>query len=331
MHITRLDPEDAELIRSSYQVYLAAHELDNPEAGLLGPAFFGHWLTVGWSPAPRQTWLAISGDGTVAGWYLVRLPDQENRDKAHLDLLVHPASRRRGVGRELLRHATSRAIAAGRTTLSSTAVDGRPGEFFARAAGASPGFSDVLQVQDLTALPPLAEVRAGCERAAAGYSTVSWTGPVPEEYLDGVAAVYAAMGDTPRDPDSQRARWTAQRIREEVNVGRAGDVERSYAVAARCDATAEIAALTDVFVQPDVPDWAAQGTTAVVRKHRGHRLGLLVKLAMLDLLAAAEPGLDRIQTWNATVNSHMIAVNEALGYQVAGPPHTRWRLALGQS
>jgi hypothetical protein len=43
---------------------------------------------------------------------------------------------------------------------------------------------------------------------------------------------------------------------------------------------------------------------------------------MLDVLAAAEPGLDRIMTWNAQANDHMIAVNEALGYAVAGQPGT---------
>ena len=93
-------------------------------------------------------------------------------------------------------------------------------------------------------------------------------------------------------------------------------------------ATAELAALTEVFTDPEVPTWAGQGVTAVVRKHRGHRLGLLVKLAMLDLITATRPEVRRIQTWNASANDHMIAVNETLGYTVAGPPQTRWRLDL---
>ncbi len=61
----------------------------------------------------------------------------------------------------------------------------------------------------------------------------------------------------------------------------------------------------------------------MTRKHRGHRLGLLVKTAMLDWLAVAEPQLERIVTGNAASNQHMIAINTELGYQLLEP--------LGQS
>jgi hypothetical protein len=64
----------------------------------------------------------------------------------------------------------------------------------------------------------------------------------------------------------------------------------------------------------------------VIRKHRGHRLGLLVKLAMMELLATTEPQLERISTWNAQVNEHMIAINEAIGYAVWGQPTTDLRI-----
>ena len=58
----------------------------------------------------------------------------------------------------------------------------------------------------------------------------------------------------------------------------------------------------------------------MARPHRGHRLGLLVKLAMLDLLAAREPQVTRINTGNADGNRHMIAINERLCFRVLG----RW-------
>jgi len=66
--------------------------------------------------------------------------------------------------------------------------------------------------------------------------------------------------------------------------------------------------------------------TIVARKHRGHRLGLLVKLAMRELLATTEPQLERIETWNAQANEHMIAINEAMGYTVFSQPSTWSRL-----
>ena len=45
------------------------------------------------------------------------------------------------------------------------------------------------------------------------------------------------------------------------------------------------------------------GLTVVARPHRGHRLGLLVKVAMLELLAAHEPRLERIVTATPTSTS----------------------------
>ena len=40
---------------------------------------------------------------------------------------------------------------------------------------------------------------------------------------------------------------------------------------------------------------------------------------MLDLLARAEPKIERISTGNAAANDHMIAINEQLGYRVVEP------------
>lgn len=48
---------------------------------------------------------------------------------------------------------------------------------------------------------------------------------------------------------------------------------------------------------------------------RGHRLGLLVKAAMLQLLADREPQLERLMTYNSDSNKHMIAINTELGYR----------------
>jgi hypothetical protein len=94
---------------------------------------------------------------------------------------------------------------------------------------------------------------------------------------------------------------------------------RGYSIAAIHDATGEMAALTQVEVDPDTPEWGHQGMTAVTRPHRGHRLGLLVKAAMLEWLASAEPRLEQVETGNADSNEHMIAVNETLGYAVLDP------------
>ena len=103
---------------------------------------------------------------------------------------------------------------------------------------------------------------------------------------------------------------------------------RSYNVAAVSDATGEMAAYSEIIIDPESPAWGYQQLTAVVRWHRGHRLGLLVKTAMLELLASAEPQLEYIETGNAASNEHMIAINEQLAYRVVEPGWRSYEMAV---
>jgi len=66
----------------------------------------------------------------------------------------------------------------------------------------------------------------------------------------------------------------------------------------------------------------------VTRPHRGHRLGLLIKIAMMEILAKREPQLTHIITGNADGNEHMIGINEALGYEVFSR-WPAWELDIG--
>lgn len=335
MHIERVDLADTQSIKACDEAFLAAQRADCPEEPrLTGPPFRG-WLTVGWGGDPREVWLASGQSGDAAGWYRLELPERENQDRAYLDLVVHPRERRRGLGTALLRHAEARAAEHGRSVLSGAARNGTPGDAFARSAGAEPGVVEVQRMLELGKLADgrLAGLRKLAEQAAAGYSLVSWTGPVPEEFITQAAALYAALNDAPHDAGEEPAVWDERRVRES-NDRYPCYGTRDYSVAAlKGDGevgggSGELAALTDVIVDPTEPRWGHQGITAVIRKHRGHRLGLLVKVAMLEVLATSEPQLERIATWNGESNGHMIAVNEALGYTILGPPATSWQLAV---
>jgi len=318
---------DTGKIRECFEVGLAALRVDEPEGPWFTERPFTGWLTTGWSGSPREAWLATD-EGSAVGFYRLELPDKENRDQANLTLTVHPAERQRGIGLALLRHAAARAAANGRTALNGGALDGSPGEAFARRTGAKPILVDIQRMLDVRKLDQgtRARLREPAERAAAGYSLVSWAGPVPEEYIEQVAVVNDAMADAPRDADTAQEEWDAQRVRESINELRPHFGMRFYTVAARHDDTGELAALTEMAVDPANPGWGFQMNTAVTRKHRGHRLGLLLKIAMMDLLATTEPQLERITTFNAQINEHMIAINEALGYTVFGPPITSFRI-----
>jgi RimJ/RimL family protein N-acetyltransferase len=329
VRIEQLDLTDTRKLRACHEVALAAGRVDEPEGPWFAEQPFTGWLTIGWGGDPREVW-AVPGrvEGSVAGWYRLELPSRENLDRANLDLVVHPAERQRGLGHALLRHASARAAANHRSVLSGAARDGSPGQAFARSAGAAPGLVDIMRVLEVGQLDhaELDRLRTQAERAAAGYSLVSWNGLVPEEFIDQAAELYGAMSDAPHDAGTAPQVWDAQRVREEVNALRPQYGMHQYTVLARHDDTGELAGVTEMAVDPTDPGWGHVVMTAVIRKHRGHQLGLLLKLAMLRFLASTEPGLERIETWNAQANKHMVAINEALGYRPWGPPSTSFRL-----
>jgi GNAT superfamily N-acetyltransferase/RimJ/RimL family protein N-acetyltransferase len=329
MRIVRWDASDPAATAACYEVTAAANAADDP----LGPpvsarrmrAWFEH-------PAePAEIWYVPgAAAGSARGWYRLDLPAQENVNRGGLGLEVHPSGRRRGVGAALLRHAASRAALDGRSILGSWVLTGSAGEAFARRWGATPGLLDARRVLALPSIPAgqVALLRERAARAAAGYSLACWTGRTPDEHLSGFAEVLNAANDMPRDPGDEDAIWDAQRVREQVDDVRAVRGRHIYTVAALHDATGEMAAITDVETSPETPGWGQQLLTAVVRKHRGHRLGLLVKTAMLDWLAEAEPGLERIVTGNATTNRYMIAINSELGYELLSPMAQHYELAV---
>jgi GNAT superfamily N-acetyltransferase len=319
MRITRWDEEDRHAFDGCLAVERAAHQADDPAGPPRSARELRTFLSGADGDAVTETWFA-AGDPDVLGWYRLYLPNRENLDLAWLGLVVHPGHRCRGTGTMLLRHAAGRAAAHGRSRLSARELlQGGAGAAFAAAAGARAGVAEARRVLDVTRIPPgrIAGLRDSAARAAAGYALVTWTGEIPEEHLGGVACVHEALYDAPWDFEAPR--WDAERVREEINrrVRRSGN--RFYSVAAVHGATGQMAALTGLSVAPEVPEWGRQNPTAVARPHRGHRLGMLVKAAMVEWVATAEPDMRMIQTGNANANAHMIAINDQLGYELLQP------------
>ncbi len=320
MRIVEVDVADRAMTQACFEVVRAASEVDDPH----GPPWSLQRLRglLEYPFAPAEVWLC--GDkmtGAVQGWYFLVLPDRENRDRAYLYFDVHPSWRRHGVGTALLRHAAERATRSGRTVLGSAALQGSAGEAFALRAGATAGLVEARRVLVLGKIPAdrIASLREQAARAADGYSLTSWDGRTPEEYLARYAEVENAMADAPHDDGEEPSVWDAARVREQIDDKRERQGRHVYTLAALHDASGEMAAVTAVEADLDNPEWGHQLITAVVRKHRGHRLGLLVKTAMLDWLAEAEPSIGRIATGNAASNRYMIAINESLGFELLQP------------
>jgi len=331
MRIVRGDESDRATTQALFEVVRAADEADDP----LGPPWSLRRLR-GWleNPVePAETW--ICGDetpGSVQGWYYLFLPERENLDRAYVNLTVHPAARRRGIGTALLRHAAGRAAGAGRSVLGSGALQDSAGAAFGVRVGATPGLVEARRVQVLGKLPAgrVAFLREQAARAAAGYSLVAWDGRIPEQYLAGYVDVGNAMADAPHEAGQEPWVWDVDRVREQMDNRERQD-RRVYTLAALHDASGEMAAVTAVEADQDNPGWGYQLITAVTRKHRGHRLGMLVKTAMLDWLAVEEPALERIMTGNAAVNQYMIAINEELGYELLPPLAQSYELPVADA
>jgi GNAT superfamily N-acetyltransferase len=328
MRIVHLERTDEGGTRACYETTNAANAVDDPLNPPLALGSFTGWLHIGWDANPNETWyvpgsaVTDSATGTAAaGWCRLDLPDLENRERAHLTLVVHPAVRRRGLGRELLRHAAARAAANGRSVLTGAVMPGTAGEDFARVTGSSFGLFQARRMLDLRTVADgtFARLREQAAPKAAGYTLVRWTGPIPVEHRGRVADVLNAMNDAPHSAGHEDNLWDADRVRDRADAALPASGQRAYSIAALHAESGVMAALTQVFIAPEFPDWGFQGITAVTRPHRGHRLGLLTKATMLEWLAQAEPKLERITTENADSNSYMIAVNEALGFRIAPP------------
>ena len=321
MRIVRGDASDRATTLACFEVVRAADEADDPHGPPWSLQRMRGWIE--YPTDPNELWIAVDeATGALLGWYCLMLPERENRDRADMYLqraAVVAAARDRN------RAAAARGRAGGGGRAVGAAAAGRsrarPGAAFAARVGATAGLVEARRVLALGQIPAgrIAHLREQAGRAAAGYSLVSWDGRTPDEYLARYAEVENAMADAPHDAGEENTVWDADRVREQMDDIRERQGRHVYTLAALHDASGEMAAVTSVEPDLDNPEWGHQQITAVTRKHRGHRLGLLVKTAMLDWLAVAEPGIERIVTYNAAVNEHMIAINEELGYQLLEP------------
>ena len=135
-----------------HEIYLAGVPADDPCGPPMSARCFAGWLALGWTEDPSETWLAGDGAGEVCGWYVLGLPQRENRHLAVLHPAVRPARRRTGLGAALVRHAAARAHRLGRTVLTADTRQGSPGWAFARALGARQGMTQVRRVLEARAI-----------------------------------------------------------------------------------------------------------------------------------------------------------------------------------
>ncbi|MEH0842603.1 GNAT family N-acetyltransferase [Micromonospora sp. CPCC 205711] len=337
IEITPIDPADQAAVDEAYRIGAAVNEADVPDFPPLCRQRFEASIR---HPMPGNAprWVLARLNGVPAGYLCLDLPQLDNTDNATADLVVHPAYRRRGVGRALHQHGLRLLRDLGRKRvlgMATSALPGGParpaaGAAFATAVGARPALVEVRRRLDVTRLdlPGLDAMLAEAHPRATGYRPVRWRQHAPEEYLadvaylDGRLMTDAPLGDVEWEPekiDAERVRATERALDAR---GR-----RRYHHGLLHEASGRLVAWTLLDVTPSSPWHAFQQITIVDPAHRGRRLGLIAKIENLRYARAHEPELSAVDTWNAAENAHMIDINERLGFRPVDA-WTDWQLTL---
>jgi GNAT superfamily N-acetyltransferase len=280
---------------------------------------------------------AVADSEAVVGGVRVDLPLTDNRSLCWFELAVSPSARRCGVGTALLHAVRDLAVATGRTLLMTeverpvdAAAGTWPGTAFAVRFGFTLGLASVRRALALPVDGRRAEaLRRDAARTADGYSVVCFSGPVRAQDRDRMAALKARMSiDAPLDElDYEPEAWDADRVLEQERVVAAMGGTKWTAVAVAPDG--QWAGFTDLVWTPNDPGRLHQWDTLVLREHRGHRLGLLLKLAALERATAGAPQARVVTTENAASNAHMIAINEAIGFRPT-EVYEEWQAPVSQ-
>ncbi len=284
----------------------------------------------------RRVWVAVRG-GEVIGRVGIDIPqDAGSRSAYWLVELLH-AHHGQGVGAAAYALIEHTARAHGRTVLQSWA------EHPATAAGDADrlipptGFGSIPldsaarfyllhgytleQIGRKSALDLVAasgaigQLRRQAELASVGYRIVQWEAPTPPEHLDGYAWVKSRMStDAPSaELEFDEEVWDAARVARHDQRYLDGG-QRVLVTAAVHEESGRLVAFNELAIGPNRAGATHQEDTLVLREHRGHRLGLLVKCAGLSRWRELVPDSPRVITYNAEENRPMLDINEAIGF-----------------
>jgi GNAT superfamily N-acetyltransferase len=302
------------------------------------------------SPEGNRLWAVARVDGHVVGRAFCVLPFNREAPESTIVVEVFAKFRRGGIGTALLGWALNTVRADGRSVaqnqmyvfardgaetispangMGSIPID-EPGSAFALRNGATLAqvtrTSDIALPADEALLGPL-EVEA-LAASDASYRTVIWTGATPANWEDDIAELHTRMTtDAPQgDLTITEDVWDAESVRLDDNHWLGSGWQLFYAASVSLE-TGQLVAYSEISALGEASEIAYQLETLVLREHRGHRLGTLLKIANLRALHAARPAVRKVRTGNAEENQPMLRVNEALGF-VPVSYAAEWKLEL---
>lgn len=324
VEILRAHPADKDALKQVHELFELVRSTETPE---LAPVPEDRYAGALEHPPPNSEYRCYTAvdDGTVLGQTWVYLPNDENAHYAEAELAVHPDHRRRGVGTALLDHFLQLARDERRSELVirvRAAVEGGPsrpdtGARFLEKHGFTKALTEIDRSLRIDAIDPQAEQRLWDTSIAAaeGYEIVSWIGRCPEEYVEGLGRIDSQifaevpLGELDLRPRTVDADFV--RTREDRAEAKGDILVRTIAVHR---ASGDLAANTLIYAH-EGEEHAGQAITIVDPAHRGHRLGLLTKLANLRQLREHHGHVTTIWTGNADNNANMVAINDQMGFR----------------
>lgn len=323
--VLRVDPGDDAALRGWWEAQTEAMRADHEYAATRTWSHLRESVRHPWAYYSRHLLSAVAGDDVV-GTAEIGRDAQDNTHLADLTVAVRPAYRRRGIGRALYAAARQCLLEQGVTTVIgeayttptwSGAVD------FAEALG----FESVHIERHLRLSLPLDADHLVALREAAGddddYTVLTWTDRCPDEHVDAFARLQTQMlADVPLgDIDYAPPEVDVDRVRtlEEHMLRTHGHV---VAAARRPDGS--LAGYSMVFLDCE-DDLVVQDDTLVMPEDRGHRLGLRLKLATLEVVQRDHPERTAIHTWTALDNQPMQRTNTAFGFEPVAVMHEMQR------
>jgi GNAT superfamily N-acetyltransferase len=315
--IEQINPRNAAALRAWWEV---GHAATSERPGKPWPLWEQSRVALPADNPERGVTLlgAIDGREMVGAGLLTRTL-KENLHSAMAFAWTRPDRTREGIGRRVVSELEVIASGDGRTTIQSEAYlppgGSAAAEPFAAAMGYAVASRESIKELTLTDFVARRDALAAEAGAADGYRIITFDTVCPDEHLESFGRLLGMlMTEVPLgELDLEASEWTPERIRgaEQRQV----DIGRHVHTAMAITPDGEVAGVSDVRVDDDDPVHGQVGITIVDPAHRGHRLGLALKLATHNLAVATYPELVTLDTSNAEVNTWMNAVNEALGYR----------------
>lgn len=324
VRIEPLDLTDEALVSAYAEIHREGESADDEYPVAFQPAELRAFLA---ATEGTECWLGFLGkdrDGTPVVAGLMVLPLSDNIDKSEVAVWVAPDHQRRGYGSAMADALVQQAIERQRTTLTAHvnspigSDESHPHRAFAARQGFMLSNSELHRILHLP-VPEQLLTRLAAEAASRedDYRLVEYIddeipGDLLPSYLD---LINALMVDAPTgDVDYEAGGKTAESFHTDVALMRSQGRTLYRTIA--LDAYGRAAAHSVLCVPGQDPGKVFQFGTLVRREHRGHRLGLATKVRNIATVQALHPDREVVHTWNAVSNTHMIAVNEAMGFRV---------------